>query len=103
MFRLTKLWVEPGNVKEQLQQSIDHGDLSEAKVTEAAINILTQVMKSPSYNQLPVGNSPDLSAHAKLARQAGAESMVLLRNEAAALISGFCFNSMQSRNVSTCW
>lgn len=77
--------IEPGNVKEQLQQSIDHGDLSEAKVTEAAINILTQVMKSPSYNQLPVGNSPDLAAHAKLARQAGAESMVLLRNEAAAL------------------
>lgn len=77
--------IEPGNVKEQLQQSIDQGDLSEAKVTEAAINILTQVMKSPSYNQLPVGNSPDLAAHAKLARQAGAESMVLLRNEAAAL------------------
>lgn len=77
--------IEPGNVKEQLQQSIDKGDLSEAKVTEAAINILTQVMKSPSYNQLPVGNSPDLATHAKLARQAGAESMVLLRNEAAAL------------------
>lgn len=77
--------IEPGNVKEQLQQSIDKGDLSEAKVTEAAINILTQVMKSPSYNQLPVGNSPDLTAHAKLARQAGAESMVLLRNEAATL------------------
>lgn len=77
--------IEPGNVKEQLQQSIDQADLSEAKVTEAAINILTQVMKSPSYNQLPVGNSPDLAAHAKLARQAGAESMVLLRNEAGTL------------------
>uniref|UniRef100_UPI00286FA586 glycoside hydrolase family 3 C-terminal domain-containing protein n=1 Tax=Aeromonas aquatica TaxID=558964 RepID=UPI00286FA586 len=58
---------------------------SEAKVTEAAIHILTQMMKSPSYHQLPVGNSPDLAAHAALARQAGAESMVLLRNEAAAL------------------
>lgn len=77
--------IEPGNVKEQLQQSIEQGDLNEAKVTEAAIHILTQVMKSPSYNQLAVSNSPDLAAHAKLARQAGAESMVLLRNEAAAL------------------
>lgn len=77
--------IEPGNVKEQLQQSIEHGDLDEAKVNEAAIHILTQVMKSPSYNQLAISNSPDLTAHAKLARQAGAESMVLLRNEAAAL------------------
>lgn len=85
--------IEPGNVKEQLQQSIEHGDLDEAKhgdldeakVTEAAIHILTQAMKSPSYNQLAVSNSPDLAAHAKLARQAGAESMVLLRNDAAAL------------------
>lgn len=42
-------------------------------------------MKSPSYNQLAISNSPDLTTHAKLARQAGAESMVLLRNEAAAL------------------
>lgn len=77
--------IEPGNVKEQLQQSIEQGDLNEAKVTEAAIHILTQAMKSPSYNQLAVSNSPDLTAHAKLARQAGAESMVLLRNDAAAL------------------
>lgn len=77
--------IEPGNVKEQLQQSIEQGDLNEAKVTEAAIHILTQAMKSPSYNQLAVSNSPDLAAHAKLARQAGAESMVLLRNDAAAL------------------
>ncbi|HHQ4671186.1 TPA: beta-glucosidase family protein [Aeromonas veronii] len=77
--------IEPGNVKEQLQQSIEHGDLDEAKVNEAAIHILTQVMKSPSYNPLAISNSPDLTAHAKLARQAGAESMVLLRNDAAAL------------------
>ncbi|MBC6487629.1 beta-glucosidase [Aeromonas hydrophila] len=77
--------IEPGNVKEQLQQSIEHGDLDEAKVNEAAIHILTQVMKSPSYSQLAISNSPDLTAHAKLARQAGAESMVLLRNNAAAL------------------
>lgn len=77
--------IEPGNVKEQLQQSIEQGDLDEAKVTEAAIHILTQAMKSPSYNQLAVSNSPDLAAHARLARQTGAESMVLLRNDAAAL------------------
>ncbi|MCO4206194.1 beta-glucosidase family protein [Aeromonas taiwanensis] len=77
--------IEPGNVKEQLQQSIELGDLDEAKVNEAAVHILTQMMKSPSYNQLAVSNSPDLAAHATLARQAGAESMVLLRNQAAAL------------------
>lgn len=77
--------IEPGNVKEQLQQSIEQGDLDEAKVSEAAVHILTQMMKSPSYNQLAVSNSPDLAAHATLARQAGAESMVLLRNQAAAL------------------
>ncbi|PJG60150.1 beta-glucosidase [Aeromonas cavernicola] len=77
--------IEPGNVKEQLQQSIEQGDLDEAKVNKAAIHILTQVMKSPSYQRLAISNNPDLAAHAKLARQAGAESMVLLRNDAAAL------------------
>lgn len=77
--------IEPGNVKEQLQQSIEQGYLDEAKVSEAAVHILTQMMKSPSYNLLAVSNSPDLAAHATLARQAGAESMVLLRNQAAAL------------------
>ena len=77
--------IEPGNVKAKLQKSIELGDLSEAKVTEAAVHIMAQVMKSPSYNRLSVSNTPDLAAHATLARQAGAESMVLLRNEATAL------------------
>ncbi|ELM3615245.1 glycoside hydrolase family 3 C-terminal domain-containing protein [Aeromonas sobria] len=77
--------IEPGNVKEQLLQAVNQGKLSEAKINEAATHILTQVMKSPSYSQHPITNNPDLKAHAQLARQAGAESMVLLRNEASAL------------------
>lgn len=77
--------IEPGGVKEQLLASIDNGNLSEARATDAALRILTQVMKSPSYNNVSISNQPDLTAHAKLARQAGAESMVLLRNEGSAL------------------
>lgn len=77
--------IEPGSVKEQLLTSINNGELSVAKVTDAAVRILTQVMKSPTYNQVPISNRPDLTAHAQLARQAGAESMVLLRNESTAL------------------
>lgn len=77
--------IEPGGQKANLQASMDAGNLTEAQVTQNAVHILTQVQKSPSYNRYAFSNNPDLNAHATLARTAGAEGMVLLRNEGSAL------------------
>jgi len=75
--------IEPGGQKTNLQASMDAGTLTEAQVTQNAVHILTQVQKSPSYNRYAFSNNPDLNAHATLARKAGAEGMVLLKNSAA--------------------
>ena len=75
--------IEPGGQKTNLQASMDAGSLTEAQVTQNAVHILTQVQKSPSYNRYVFSNNPDLNAHATLARKAGAEGMVLLKNSAA--------------------
>ncbi len=75
--------IEPGGQKTNLQASMDAGTLTEAQVTQNAVHILTQVQKSPSYNRYAFSNNPDLNAHAILARKAGAEGMVLLKNSTA--------------------
>ena len=77
--------IEPGNAKPLLQEALKRGELSEAQINEAASRILAQVIKSPSYRRQTPNNQPDLTAHARLSRLAGAESMVLLRNERNAL------------------
>lgn len=76
--------IEPGgsSVLQSLQDSIDHGDLSMDTVKEHAVNILTQVLKTPSYQRYAYASHPDLNAHAKLSRRAATESMVLLKNDA---------------------
>ncbi len=75
--------IEPGGQKDNLQASMDSGDLTEAQLNENVVHILTQVQKSPSYNHYVFSNNPDLNAHAVLARTAATEGMVLLRNESA--------------------
>ena len=75
--------IEPGGVKTSLQASLDAGDLTSAAVDTAAVHVLTQVLKSPTYNNYAYSNNPDLNSHAALARQAGAEGMVLLKNDSA--------------------
>ncbi|PWI32556.1 glycosyl hydrolase [Vibrio albus] len=77
--------IEPGGVKEDLAASVSAGTLTEADVDKSVVAILTQMHKTPSYNQYEYSNTPDLRTHAVLARQAAAEGMVLLKNEAATL------------------
>ena len=77
--------IEPGGQKENLRASLDKGDVTESVISENAVRVLTQVLKSPSYNRYAFSNNPDLNAHAILARQAGTEGMVLLKNDSSAL------------------
>lgn len=77
--------IEPGGVKADLAVSYATGNLTDAEIDNSVVAILTQAQKTPSYNNYDYTNTPDLRAHAVLARQAAAEGMVLLKNEAQAL------------------
>lgn len=72
--------IEPGGAKTFLQAAISAGTLTEAEVTNNVVDILTQVQKTPTYNNYAYSNNPDLNSHATLARQAADEGMVLLKN-----------------------
>jgi beta-glucosidase len=77
----------PGNSrqKENIMTAVREGRLDESVLDRNAGRILRIVFKSPRYKQYPYSNRPDLKAHALVARQAGAEGMVLLKNEGDAL------------------
>ncbi|QSX34170.1 glycoside hydrolase family 3 C-terminal domain-containing protein [Shewanella avicenniae] len=77
--------IEPGGLKQDLKASYQRGELTDADIDRSALAILTQIQKTPSFKQLPYHNDPDLVAHGKLARQAAAEGMVLLKNSQQAL------------------
>ncbi len=77
--------IEPGNVKDDLQAAYDAGDLTDDVLNENVVDILTQVQQTPSYQGYDYSNTPDLDAHAELARQVAAEGTILLKNNQSAL------------------
>ncbi|MGL5600946.1 MAG: beta-glucosidase family protein [Silvania sp.] len=77
--------IEPGGQLDAFKASYNKGDITEADITVNVEHILSQVFQSPSYNNYVASNKPDLEQHRVLARQAAAESMVLLKNENQAL------------------
>ncbi len=77
--------IEPGGVKTDLLNSYENGTLTIEDIDKSVVAILTQVLKTPSYNNYDYSDAPDLDAHAELARQAAAEGMILLKNTGAAL------------------
>jgi beta-glucosidase len=64
-----------------IKKAVNDGSLDESILDRNVKNILEFVVKSPNFKNYANSDSPDLSAHAKVARQAGAEGMVLLKNE----------------------
>ena len=75
--------MEPGNVteKERILAAIADGSLSEADLDRNVRRILEYIVKTPSFKGYRHSDSPDLKAHAQVARKAAGESLVLLRNE----------------------
>ncbi len=55
--------------------------MNQDSVNAAAKHIVSQVLKTPSYNNYKYSNNPDLNTHALLSRKAGSEGMVLLKND----------------------
>lgn len=73
----------PGNPSQsqRIIEAVNAGDLDETVLDKNVARILTIMLESPRYKGDEYSNKPDLQAHALIARQAGAEGMVLLKNE----------------------
>ena len=70
---------------ERILEGVREGTLSMEDVDRNVRRILEYVVKTPRFRKYPYSGRPDLGAHALTAREAAAESIVLLRNERRAL------------------
>ena len=79
--------MEPGNQTEmeRLIAAAQDGSISMAEIDRNVRNMLNYIVRTPRFKGYKFSNTPDLKAHAQVARKAAGESMVLLRNENAAL------------------
>ena len=79
--------IMPGNPQQTsaILEAVANGTLSEAQLDENVERVLRVMLESPTFKGYAYSDQPDLTAHAEVARRAAAESMVLLRNEGAAL------------------
>ena len=77
----------PGNSKqtETIIAAVTEGQLDAEVLNQNVARILHVLFQSPRYRQYPYSNQPDLKAHAAVARQAGADGMVLLKNNQSVL------------------
>jgi beta-glucosidase len=75
----------PGTATQQkaLLAALESGQLKEDVLDRNVARVLELVRRSPAFLKTAHSDAPDLKAHAQVAREAGAEGMVLLRNEGA--------------------
>lgn len=74
----------PQQVK-KIMEAVKGGTLDEKILNENAERILAVSMQGPNFMGIAATNKPDLKAHAKVAREAAAEGIVLLKNESGTL------------------
>ena len=81
--------LEPGTKKQwdALIEAHEAGELSEADIDTSVRRILKLIIDSRKFRNYQFGNDPDLDAHANIARQAAAEGIVLLKNDATLPVS----------------
>jgi Beta-glucosidase-related glycosidases len=65
---------------EQILKAAKSGKLSEKVLDRNISDLLSIILKSPSYKRYKYSNSPDLISHSQVARSTAAEGMVLLKN-----------------------
>ncbi|MDN5286430.1 MAG: beta-glucosidase [Mucilaginibacter sp.] len=66
-------------------EAVKNGTLNIAQLNTNVERILNVIIKSPSFTKYKYSDKPDLAAHAKVAREAAAQGMVLLKNDDHAL------------------
>ncbi len=73
----------PGSQVEidRIIEGVKNGSLSIEQLDKNVRNILNMIVKTPHFKNYKYSDTPDLEAHAKVARTAASESMVLLKNE----------------------
>jgi Beta-glucosidase-related glycosidases len=70
---------------DSLMVAYKNGDLTEEVIDARVRNLLTLVVKSPTYKGYEASEAPDLASHAKISREAAGDAMVLLKNDDKAL------------------
>lgn len=76
-------WLMPGT-PQQIDAVVKHtksGKLKKLAMNESTERIMKIILKSPVFRHYNYSNNPDLKEHALIAKQAAAESMVLLENK----------------------
>lgn len=68
-----------------IEQAVREGKLDTNVLNRNVENVLRLVLHSPTFHHVPYSSHPDLQAHARVARWAATQGMVLLKNEADAL------------------
>lgn len=68
------------NQKQVILQAVQDGKLSMDVLDKNVARILNVILQSPHFRAYKYSNQPNLKAHAEIARQAGSEGMVLLKN-----------------------
>jgi len=68
---------------EEILSAVKEGRLSEDVLNRNVRNILKVLVNSPSFKGYKYSNRPDLDAHARVAYEAGAEGVILLKNNGA--------------------
>ena len=73
----------PGRTKEmeRLKAAVESGEITKEELDGNVRRMLQYIVKTPKYRHYRHSNRPDLKAHARVARRAAEQSIVLLHNE----------------------
>jgi len=82
--------VRPGRKDEieELIKAVREGRLSEEVIDRSVKRVLKVLARTPAFKGYKYSNQPNLEAHAKIAYEAAAEGVVLLKNDGALPLSG---------------
>ena len=82
--------MEPGNQveMERILEGVKNGEISMEEIDRNVRNMLEYIVKTPRFKGYEFSNKPDTEEHANLVRKAGAEGMVLLKNNGVLPLKG---------------